>query len=155
MCTYILCNVKLDKIVVKRREIKLSPKSKACNMSKPSWLKSNNKIIRKDLKIANENDDEDATDNVTVENVDDSRTNSTKVSRIAKIIDAFESNVDMVGATPKMSEIGHKKFENAFERLMGSTGGDKTPSPGRKKCKRLKLFSPKGMQKIDRWFKKE
>ena len=139
-------------------EIKLSPKSKACSMSKPSWLKSKGKIQRNDFKIAAENDDIDAEDDDIKgqsEGTDDSGTNLVKVSRISKIIDAFETNFEMVGATPKISEIGQKKFENAFERLMGSTGGEKTPSPGRKKCKRLKLFSPKGMQKIDRWFKKE
>ena len=47
------------------------------------------------------------------------------------------------------------RMENAFSKLMKSSIGESTPSPKRKKPKRLDKGKPLGMKKLENWFKKE
>ena len=76
-------------------------------------------------------------------------------NRIKNMISAIEENVKLNEADPNESEKGKNAVENAFTRLMNSNGGENTPSPGRKRMKRLTKVKPHGMKRLDDWLRKE
>ena len=75
--------------------------------------------------------------------------------KIGQLIKSYEENIKLKEDDPIRSEIKKKKLDNAFTKLLESKGGDTTPSPGRKKRKRLGKVKPHGVMKLDNWLVKE
>ena len=75
--------------------------------------------------------------------------------KIGQLKKSYEENIKVNEDDPIKCEIGKKKLSNAFTILMESKGGGLTPSPGRKKQKRLRKVKPHGTQNIENWFEKE
>ena len=77
-------------------------------------------------------------------------------NKVESMVNAFEKNIIVNESTPHKSEIEAKKLAvNAFSRLMNSKGGVASPTPAKKKAKRLDKVKPTGTNKIDRWIVKE
>ena len=74
-------------------------------------------------------------------------------NHIRKLISAIKENISLEGADPRLCEKEKIVAENAFTSLMKSNGGENSPSPGRKRTKRLKSVKPHGLQKLDGWLK--
>ena len=85
------------------------------------------------------------------------RATAARQSKIGGIIEAFESNMvgDKASSIKCDDKKDKKRIENAFSKLMKSSIGESTPSPKRKKPKRLDKGKPLGMKKLENWFKKE
>ena len=85
------------------------------------------------------------------------RATAARQSKIGCIIEAFENNIagDGISSIKSDDKKDKKRIENAFSRLMKSSVGETTPSPKRKKQKRLDKGKPLGMKKLENWFKKE
>ena len=139
-----------------RKEIKLSPKSKLspANGSKGKNLRKLAKSkstppIKRDLK-------RDLKTKSDTESTPSKKLKSGPLiepNRIRKLISAIEENITLEGADPKLCEKEKIVAENAFTRLMKINGGENSPSPGRKRTKRLKSVKPHGLQKLDGWLK--
>ena len=145
--------------LVKRSKIKLSPKCKASPMHRLSKNKKSSSVKKKSDDKDKDSDDLDDVDEIgrpNVARIIDLRTTATKKSKIGGIIEAFEQNIKGNGASKTSCDVfGKNKLENAFSKLMKSSKGESTPSPRRKRAKRLTPAKPLGMQKLDRWIKKE
>ena len=58
-------------------------------------------------------------------------------------------------ADPKTCDDKKEKIGNAFTKMMESARGGYTPSPVKRKRKRLEQVKPLSLTKLDRWIKKE
>ena len=76
-------------------------------------------------------------------------------NKIKKMISAIEDNIKLSEVDPIEGENGKKMVENAFTRLMSTNGGENSPSPGRKRIKRLNKVKPHGLTRLDEWIRRE
>ena len=151
------------KRMIKRGEIRLSPKTKVSpklcpNPSKAKWLieggsqespKMNQKMKPK-LKVRTKNETENVIFDAEVRN-------PVNAKKVESIVAAFESNTTLKEDDPNNDDTTSKKclVVNAFSKLMNSKGGGASPTPGKKRVKRLEKVKTTGGQQIERWLRKE
>ena len=76
-------------------------------------------------------------------------------NRVKNIISAIEENIQLNVADTIKSEVNKCTAVNAFKKLMDKNGGEISPSPGRRKKKRLIRDKPHGQKSLDGWLKNE
>ena len=140
---------------VKREKVKISPKSKY-NKTKRSGIfnKFKSKIKFGDNIPRSEDTDSDES---LVETVDSKlgKFRRKHGNKVGSIIAAFEDNICMYEADPEVCDDKKEKIGNAFTRMMESARGGFTPSPMKRKKKRLAQVKPLSLTKMDRWLQKE
>ena len=141
---------------VKRENVKISPKSIRFKSKKSGILsKSASKIKLGD--ISPKSEDTNSDDNLD-KNKDGKMGEFRRKhgNKIGNIIAAFEDNISMNVADPKVCGNKKEKLGNAFSRMMESAkGGGFTPSPVKRKKKRLAQVKPLSMTRMDKWLQKE
>ena len=141
------------KRMVKRNQIRLSPKSKPSPLLKVKLIK-----MMKRPSNTMKTDPKEPVNVISPENT--VRKTATNNSKVGKIIAALENNIEK-GADVEGIEVDEKKekkkVENAFKKLMNANNrGDTTPSPGIKKGrKRIGSLKSHGTMKLDDWLMKE
>ena len=141
------------KRMVKRNQIRLSPKSKSSPLLKVKRIK-----MMKRPSNTMKTDPKEPVNVISPENT--VRKTATNNSKVGKIIAALENNIEK-GADVEGIEVDEKKekkkVENAFKKLMNANNrGDITPSPGSKKRrKRIGSLKSHGTMKLDDWLMKE
>ena len=140
---------------IKRKEVKLSPKSK----TKLTPLRSTKfEKARKTLKLGKLSPKVGSVAKIGKSSkLGDAEIQSQiEPNKVETIVKAFEMNTKVSESTPNVSGIESKKFvANAFSRLMHSKGGGASPTSGKKKTKRLDKVKSTGLVKLDRWIVKE
>ena len=157
---------KSDKKIIKPSKVTISPKSK-CKQSPIVKTKLSNRKKSKlkqriiSPKFKGPEDQKSDEENRRLDqkcNKNLGPISRLKPNKISIIIAAFEDNLKNVDANHDNSDVKHEKkvvIENAFSRIMMSTRGEKTPSPGKIKKKRLEKPIPISLTKLDLWIKKE
>ena len=145
---------------IKRKDVKLSPKSKLTPLRSTKLEKARKTLnlgklgmspnlkspkVRQEVKIGKK-----------------SKLGNTEMrpqiepNKVKSIVNAFEMNTIVNESTHNMNESNSKKIAvNAFSELMNSKGEGASPTPVKKKAKRLDKVKPTGLMKIDRWISKE
>ena len=135
-----------------RAKIKLSCKVRKCKNDK-SWIKSPKSSNKKNKKKYDKKNDD------TDKETDDPKEVEPKIAhknriKVKKMISVFEENIKLSENTTRENVIGKIKLENAYMKMINSSGRN-TPSP-RKRLKKRRLKSEKSQEGcIEAWIKRE